>query len=555
MLCQLDSSVQSAVGDFPSVGLDSTGGTERNTFRRIVARAVGWFKEIPPSNAAERLACGLLFLNHHSITELEPARRRCLQAAAKLILDARMPGLVPESAARFGFQEPSSALGLALEALLEFTQAACGWIGLADPVSGLAFPVRRGRVPDPWLDGQAGQASVWGFAVRDGPTLLNDLIRLPGIATSALNNLLSCPLPCRGDGCDHVVVANKPGGFASHDAAVVQGFAHLLGKLVDVDRGAQADLRQLAVLPPQFFEQSSEGVFVLDARGTLVFANATWTEWTGFPLEQLLGQKAPFAFWLDYRRLATLTGGASLKSLAAGSSRVAGVNTEPSSWSDALPFRRADDTIFWCRLDCRNVTWAGSEWTVARLQRWPTAASELNATTGPSPNSLALLLRPGQEIWWWDERWTRHTGLEAADVANVPVETVLDWLFPLQPDREFVADLFQRPGKKRSGRQARLHVLESRGSQPIVCTFLPVPGAGSRSLAGPLGGPGDAWLLLASQPETATIAEAAAPVGDPRASSAPPDEEVESVRVDRASETPGPHAVPGLASVVEPPPR
>jgi PAS domain S-box-containing protein len=467
-----------------------------------------------------------------------------------------MPGLVPESTSRFGFQEPPNALGLAFEALLGFTQAACGWIGLADPVAGMAFPVRRGPVPDAWLDRQAGHTGVWGFAIREGPTLLNDLLPLPGIATSPLNNLLSCPLPCRGGACDHVVVANKPGGFNSHDAAVVQGFAHLLGKLVDVDRGAYSDLRQLAVLPPQFFEQSAEGMFVLDARGALVFANAAWTEWTGFPLEQLLGQTAPFAFWLDYRRWAMLTGGAALRGPTARSSRTAGASQGPRNWSDALPFRRADDTIFWCSLETRHVTWSGSEWTVARLQPKPHAGAQPSAAVGPLANWLALLLRPGQELAWWDERWTKLTGLDAADVLNVPVETALDWLFPMQPEREFVADLFQRPGKKRSGKQAKLHVLEPSGNQPIVCTFLPVPAAslGSSSLAVPLGGSGDAWLLLASPPETPTTTHSAVAVSDPRASFAPAEEEVESVRLDRPSEAPGPHAVPGLASAVEPPP-
>src|SRR5262249_5424515 len=158
----------------------------------------------------------------------------------------------------------------------------------------------------------------------------------------------------------------------------------------------------------------------------------------------------------------------------------------------------------------------GSEWTVARLQRWPPAGAQVNAAVGPSANWLALLLRPGQELGWWDERWTKLTGLDAVDVANVPVETALDWLFPLQPAREFVADLFQRPGKKRSGKQAKLHVLEPSGNQPIVCTFLPVPASslGSSSLAVPLGGMGDAWLLLASTPEIPTTAHSARAAGD-----------------------------------------
>src|SRR5262249_9103046 len=124
-------------------------------------------------------------------------------------------------------------------------------------------------------------------------------------------------------------------------------------------------------------------------------------------------------------------------------------------------------------------------------------------------------------------------------------------------EREFVADLFQQLGKKRSGKQAKLHVLEPSGNRPIVCTFVPVPasGLGSSSLAGPLGGAGDAWLLLAGPPETAATADSETAAGDPPVSCAPAAEEVEAVRVDRPSDPPGPHAVPGLASAVEPPPR
>jgi PAS domain S-box-containing protein len=419
-----------------------------------------------------------------------------------------MPRLVPESTSRFGLQEPPNALGLALEALLEFTQAGCGWIGLSDRGVGMSFPVRSGPVPDDWLDRQAGRDGVWGFAVRDGPTLLNDLPPLPGLQTGPLKNLLSCPLPFRGDRCDHVVAANKPGGFTSHDAAVAQGFAHLIGKILEVDRSASTETRPLEVLPPQFLEQSGDGVFVLDARGALVFANSAWTEWTGFSLEELLGQQAPFSFWLDHRQLAMVTGGAGHPA-SSGTAKAAG-SSEP------LPFQRADGTIFWCLVQSRRIKWGSDEWTIAWLRLWPPTAAPSPAVVEPAANWLALLLRPGHETSWWDERWTKLAGLGAADVAGVPVETVLDWLFPLQPEREFVADLFHQPAKKRSGKKAVLHVLAPGGSQPLLCTFLPVGATslGPSSSAIALGESGEGWLLLVGEPETSTAVGPAASSSD-----------------------------------------
>src|SRR5262249_552893 len=138
----------------------------------------------------------------------------------KLSLDARMSGLGPESASKSAATARIEALGLALESLLEFAGAGCGWIGLWDSVAGLAVPVRRGAIPEVWLEHQLGRDSIWGIAFRDGPTLLNDLPPWPGPGASALQNLLSCPVMGQSGARGCVVLANKTTGFKSHDAAV-----------------------------------------------------------------------------------------------------------------------------------------------------------------------------------------------------------------------------------------------------------------------------------------------------------------------------------------------
>jgi signal transduction histidine kinase len=119
----------------------------------------------------------------------------------------------------------------------------------------------------------------------------------------------------------------------------------------------------------------------------------------------------------------------------------------------------------------------------------------------PAAEWLALLVLTGHETTWWDERWVGLTGLKSADVAGVPVETVLDWVFPLQPDRDFVADLLHRPTKLREGAQAALHVLSPAGSRPLLCTFLPVAVAAPSLASPPAASPAatDAWLLLVAE--------------------------------------------------------
>jgi signal transduction histidine kinase len=139
------------------------------------------------------------------------------------------------------------------------------------------------------------------------------------------------------------------------------------------------------------------------------------------------------------------------------------------------------------------------------------AAEWRHAVARPATDWVALLLRNGQEAAWWDERWEKLSGLKAADLAGVPGEVVLDWLFPRQPDRDFVADLLHQPVKGPGGTQAMLHVLSAGGSRPLLCTFLPVARGGPTSPE--TGGQRNTWLLLIGEPQAPPLgaADAAGP--------------------------------------------
>jgi signal transduction histidine kinase len=518
--------------------------------------------------------------------------------------------VVPESAAgAHGQDDRARALGEALDGLLEFTGAAAGWVGLFEPDGHLTFPVRRGTFPDAWLSFQQARGSVWGFEVREGCTLLNDLQPLPPLGEPPLSNLLSCPLGPEGPPRGHVVLANKPNGFTSHDAAVLQGVGHLMYKQL---ARAASQPRPTVVLPSLLLRRAldrvGEGVLAVDETGTLAYANGTWLRWTEFAAEEVIGSLAPFPFWVSHRELAAVAGMPS--GLPAG----------------LLPFRRRNQSLFWCQVESaveevegRRLTiaflrqapapnLAGPEkpqpvalplliedlpfgvaltdrqgrlfWTNAALSHvappqpgqgpllrdrfvdssaaalerlfrdprqteagrmgrlflqtvagepiyacwlaiglpdgpgflfaltddaegFPLAGEEYGESrhraNPPAVDWLVLLLQPGEEIGYWSERWEELTGLTAADLGGVRSELVLDWLFPRQHDRDLVADWFNQSAPR--GGQAILEVLTPAGSQPLLCTLLPV--AGSDLVRSPSAqGRGVRWLLLVGEPET-----------------------------------------------------
>jgi PAS domain S-box-containing protein len=517
-----------------------------------------------------------------------------------------MATVVPDSGREGAADERAQTLATILDSLLGFTGAAAGWIGLTDAQGRLTFPVRRGDFPETWLTLQQARGDVWGFAVRGGPTLLNELEPLSPAGPAALRNLLSCPIGAEGSDRGHVVLANKTNGFTSYDAAVLQGFAHLLqtwlGPLRSLDFGA-------VPLPPPLWQRVLDrvgrGIVIVDESGTLVYANAAWLDWTGFRVEEVIGRPAPFPFWVSLRDLAQL--GDRLTAPPAG----------------ARPFRRRDGSQFWCQVQTSAEQWEGRRLTVAylheplgddaltgqgpavalpvllhelpcgvaltdhqghvlwsnptldrlapgsagpealfrdrflapsatvldRLVRDPGRASpgqtgrlilqrpagpltalwlrvslpggpgllfaltdepdgfQLSGESGPdslqgfilpAPDWLPLLVRPGGEIGYWDDRWEKRTGLSVP--AQTPSELALDWLFPRQRDREMVADWLHNPASR--GGQAVLDVVTPAGSRPMLCTLLPVAAeeaAGEESEGNGRGG--ESWLLLVGEPD------------------------------------------------------
>ncbi|MHB1422431.1 MAG: GAF domain-containing protein [Gemmataceae bacterium] len=393
------------------------------------------------------------------------------------------------------FQQLSDVLLSALE----FLDADAGWVGLQDGGGGLTYPVRGGVFADGWLCWQQGHGAIWGFAIDGGPAFLNAVQPWSTPIDPPLRNLLSCPLMHNDRALGHVVLANKAHGFAETDVAVLRGLAHHMARLL-----SSRPPIELSAAWRRILDHAAEGVLVLDASATMIYANATWLDWTGFRAEELIGQTAPFPFWIRPQDLAPA------------------LSIAPAVSANVLPFRRRDHSLFWCQLETVAERWDDEMLTVAFLQSAavsPPAVSEstvcASTTHGeqqPSlrpaaPEWLALLLDLDDGIEGWSSAWEERTGLAVGDMKDNRCELVLDWLFPQQRDRDRVADCFHHP--QSMARQLVLEVASTSGSPPALCTFLPLPSLSATARP-------RRWLLLLGDTQPSTIAatkhlESAAP--------------------------------------------
>lgn len=375
---------------------------------------------------------------------------------------------------------------------LDFLGGAAGWIGLQDAGGGLTFPVRAGAVSESWLPWQQGYGSVWGFIVGGEPALLNDLKSGAAPGEPTLHNLLSCPLIQNKQILGHVALANKAQGFTAADARVLQGLAHHMVRLLDRRRTPTAAPLELSTVWQRILDSAAEGILLLDETSVLIYANAAWLDWTGFCTEELLGQTPPFSFWVRQQDL--------VQALAAA----------PVAPTRALPFRRRDQSLFWCRLETAEEQWDGHSVTIAFLQQTadlaPAPAALESAESEavgdkhspvrfPEPDWQPLILDLDNGIEGWEVRWEERTGLSTRDVQESRTVLVLDWLFPQQHDRDRVFDCFHHPGSP--GCQLVLELAAPHGSRPMLCTFLALP---SRIVAGMP----RRWLLLVGDPERST---------------------------------------------------
>jgi PAS domain-containing protein len=325
--------------------------------------------------------------------------------------------------------------------------------------------------------------------------------------------------------------------------------AHLLSRQLVREEETTRHSFSLTLLR-QALDCLPDGVLIVDPKGSLLFANTTWGQWTGYAREELSDCQAPFPFWVGQAELSALgeAARASLPETAHGGEPAGSAENGPRGY--LLPFRRRNRSLFWCQVETTSVEVGGRAVMIAFLRQvpilpWAVHAGPATATPPPGPTlpratapasrpspsgaetlrlselahgmvsfrqaeEMALLVRPEGSLEWWDKRWEELTGLNRRDLAGVSTELLLDWLFPHQSQRSFVADLLHEP--ERAGAQALLEVAARTGNCPLLCTFLPLRTANFRGDRLRLGRGTDypaaesrssivhAWLILARPP-------------------------------------------------------
>jgi signal transduction histidine kinase len=264
-------------------------------------------------------------------------------------LDAIMTKLVPGSTRMFDEPGRANHLNDLLAGIMEYTGALAGWIGLHQADGRIYFPLALGEFPSDWLAKQQGKESLWGFTFQEeSPTLVNDLAQLPGIKGAPLKSILSCPVFKDGKRAGQIVLANKPGGFQSPDALVLQMISHLISRhLLAFSQQAKASNQIVFEEYCKTLECLEEGVIAVEPGGEILFVNGAFLKRAGFERSDLVGCLPPYPFWISHRALYTIA-----REFAAQADLM---GREPV----LLPFRRKDDTVFWCLLKSSGLEIGG----------------------------------------------------------------------------------------------------------------------------------------------------------------------------------------------------
>src|SRR5262249_35074963 len=120
-------------------------------------------------------------------------------------------------------------------------------------------------------------------------------------------------------------------------------------------------------------DQVQEGILIVDHTGSLIFANATWEQWTGFASEELCDRPPPFPFWISHAELAALGECERVlpETLLIKHAPGARTTSETGSAKDLLPFRHRNHSLFWCQMETTTAEIAGQSVTIAFLRRVP----------------------------------------------------------------------------------------------------------------------------------------------------------------------------------------
>jgi len=139
------------------------------------------------------------------------------------------------------------------------------------------------------IRGLRGEAYERGKVVYDNDFANSEWMQFMPEGHVRLDNVLFAPLAIRGETVGLMGIANKPGGFDDHDAAMARAFGELaaiaLRQVRDEEalRDSEQRFRTLTRLAPV-------GVYLTDALGNCLYANEQWLRTAGLELDQALGE-------------------------------------------------------------------------------------------------------------------------------------------------------------------------------------------------------------------------------------------------------------------------
>ncbi len=102
-----------------------------------------------------------------------------------------------------------------------------------------------------------------------------------------LENVLFAPVILENKSVGLMGFANKPGGFTDNDATIAQAFAEIAAVALRESR-TQEELRRSEKKYRKYVENAPEGIFIADAEGRYIDANAAACRMTGYSRDELM---------------------------------------------------------------------------------------------------------------------------------------------------------------------------------------------------------------------------------------------------------------------------
>ncbi|MBW1851988.1 MAG: PAS domain S-box protein, partial [Deltaproteobacteria bacterium] len=158
------------------------------------------------------------------------------------------------------------------------------------------------------------EAGLWGEVIRRRePLILNDYdAPHPGKkglpqGHVQLTNLLIVPFMTQGRITSVSAVANRVADYTQDDVTQLTAFLNSIQAIIDGKRAEEA-LRESEEFSSSLLESSPNPILVVNPDISIRYVNPVFEELTGYDSKEILGEKAPFPWWVDDPRSGNIQG-------------------------------------------------------------------------------------------------------------------------------------------------------------------------------------------------------------------------------------------------------